>query len=86
MNKNDNVTKHETEIGALLEQIEQLEADSGNWEGAYKWADEDRNKLEKENQKTKNSERRLKECIMIVGIVSIAKRMQIYYKKHWRNR
>ena len=25
MNKNDNVTKHETEIGALLEQIKQLE-------------------------------------------------------------
>jgi chromosome segregation ATPase len=59
MNKNDNVTKHETEIGALLEQIEQLEADSGNWEGAYKWADEDRNKLEKENQKLREAIRRL---------------------------
>jgi hypothetical protein len=59
MNKNDNVTKHETEIGALLEQIEQLEADSGNWEGAYKWADEDRNKLEKENQKLREAIKRM---------------------------
>ena len=35
MNKNDNVTEHETEIGALLEQIKQLEDEIAGWKLKY---------------------------------------------------